>query len=280
MNANELTFGVEFEVTLPRETVEVGSYSQGRQIAGLPEGWVAKHDGSIRAGRGREGVEIVSPVLKGADGIRQIKTVCEWMTEKRATVNRSTGFHVHVGWSGDEDALLRLAFLAANHEKALYATTGTKMRERNYYCRPVQTSADYIARFKQGQGGQVADRYHLLNLTNLRPGGKQTVEFRCFAGTINLSKVLGHLRLCLGIVEKAITSKRMAPWLAKKPVESSPIHRSGEGQTELTRLFYALGWTKGRQPTAFGDVNAENCPTIAKCKKKLMEMARKYDGQQ
>lgn len=280
MNVNEMTFGVEFETTLPRDVIAVGSYGQGTQIPGLPEGWVAKHDGSIRASRNRMGAEIVSPILKGADGIRQLQAVCQWFQQVGAKVNRSTGFHVHVGWTGDATALERLVFLASNFEKALYASTGTKTRERNHYCRGVQNDPVYQARFVQGDQRQTAGRYYLLNLTNLGNGRKQTVEFRCFAGTTNLSKALGYVRMCLGLVEKALQAKRTTKWVAKKPVETSPIHRSGDGQTELTRLFYALGWTKGREKHTFGNVESDGLPTLKRIKKELMKLAKKYDSRQ
>ena len=61
-------------------------------------------------------------------------------------------------------------------------------------------------------------------------------------------------------------------------MDSSPIHRSGEGQTALTRLFYFLGWTKGREDHTFGDIQPEGLPTIEAGKKELMRLARKYDG--
>ena len=69
MNANELTFGVELETTIPAGAIPVGSYHNAAAAVGLPVGWNVKHDGSIRAGRGRQGAEFVSPILRGADGI-------------------------------------------------------------------------------------------------------------------------------------------------------------------------------------------------------------------
>jgi len=264
MNANEMTFGCEFEVTMPRRHAPpAGGYHNGLQIEGLPAGWNAQHDGSIRVNtRGHVGVEIVSPVLKGAEGLQQIKLVCAWLKSKNAKVNQSTGFHVHVGCERNPELVSRIAHLTANFEKALYASTGTKSREAGCYCRPIQNDGNMTARFVNGERISV-QRYHSLNVTNLDMGTKPTVEFRVFAGTLNCIKATGYILLCLGLVEKAHTMKRTTKWTAKPTVETSPIHRNGEGQTCLTRLFYALGWTKGRQATAFGNVTADGCPTIA-----------------
>jgi hypothetical protein len=69
VNVNDLTFGVELEVTLPVGTCPVGGYHAGVQVPALPPGWKAERDGSIQAGPGYMAAEIVSPVLKGADGL-------------------------------------------------------------------------------------------------------------------------------------------------------------------------------------------------------------------
>jgi hypothetical protein len=285
VNVNDLTFGVELEVTVPDGVLDhVGHYHVGCQVPQLPVGWNAQQDCSIRADAGYRAVEIVSPVLKGADGIRQLKAVCEWLNSVCAKVNRSTGFHVHVGFCRQNKAgLRRLVSLVANFEKALFAATGTKSREVGSYCQPVSTNASYREAFKDGTQANAAyrlQRYHVLNLTNLLGGGKPTVEFRVFAGTTNATKAIGYVQLCLGLVEKALSMKKLPKWDAKTPVETSPIHRSGEGQTALTRLFYGLGWIKGREQHTFGDVAGavDGAPKMDGLKKELMRLAKKYDA--
>jgi hypothetical protein len=143
----------------------------------------------------------------------------------------------------------------------------------------VQTDHAYQRAFRDAVAyASSLARYHVLNLTNLLGCGKPTVEFRVFAGTTNAVKAIGYVRLCLGIVEKALAMTKLPKWVAKTPVESSPIHRNGDGQTALTRLFYGLGWTKGRESHTYGDIQAEELPTIEATKKELMRLARKYDG--
>jgi hypothetical protein len=284
INVNDLTFGVELEVALPVGTCPVGGYHHGVQVPQLPAGWKAERDSSIQAGAGYMVAEIVSPVLKGADGLRQLKAVCDWLSGAGAKVNKSTGFHVHVGFDRtNPQALHRLVSLVANFEKALFASTGTHSREQGRFCQPIQSDQDYQGAFRFTRVAlpqRIHDRYHVLNLTNLVSYAKPTVEFRVFAGTTNAVKAIGYVRLCLGIVEKALAMKKLPKWVAKTPVETSPIHRSGEGQTALTRLFYGLGWTKGREEHTFGDIQPEGLPTIEETKKELMRLARKYDGGQ
>ena len=282
MNTNEMTFGIEIECAMPNtRPLSVGGRHRGHQVAGLPQGWNAQADCSIQAPRGYYGVEIVSPILKGNDGAAQVATVCATLNEWGAKVNQSTGLHVHVGFAYDnKDALERLAYLVANFEVALFAATGTHARESSHYCKSIR--ADYRSltwnQSTSRLGATAMDRYHTLNLSNLITGEKPTVEFRMFAGTTNATKILGYARLCLGLVQRAHEAQRRTNWEAKSPVATSPIHRSGIGQTEMCRLFYQLGWTKGRTNTVYGGIEAPNAPTIADCKKELMRLAAKYDA--
>lgn len=273
MNANEFTFGVEFETTMPAGSVVVGGYHRGVQVPFLPTGWTAQHDGSIRATNGRMGVEFVSPILKGAEGLKQVLEVIDILNARGAKVNPSCGFHIHVGGFGaDQKTIDKVTTLAANFEKAIFASTGTKNRERGMFCQSIQRYGNTT----QAVSGSSRVRYHVLNLTNTQRIG--TVEFRAFGGTLNKVKVTGYLRLCLGLVERAVKATRKTNFTAKTPVESSPIARSGEGQTALNRLFYQLGWTKGRSKVVFGNIDCENAPGIVDVKRELMRLAAKYDS--
>lgn len=272
MNANEITFGIEIECLIPAANCPaVGGYHQGTQVADLPEGWNAQYDGSIRTRRGFQGAEIVSPILKGEDGIRQIKIVCEWLKRVGAKVNKSTGLHVHVGYTADLEQRNRIVTVAANFEKAIYASTGTKTRERNRYRSSIQNSPTH----QRGELARTA-RYHVLNVQTRKP----TVEFRAFAGTTNFLKIVSYVRLCVGMVERTIELTRLPNWTAKQPVETSPIKRGGEGLTALNRLFYWLGWTAGRAKAVYGAVGAEAAaaPAMKTCKGQLVRLAKKYDA--
>jgi hypothetical protein len=280
MNCNDMTFGIEFEVVLPSSVrIAVGGYHAGQQVAELPIGWNAQRDGSIRYGAGEQGVEIVSPILKGQDGLNQILTVLNWLHSKGAKVNSSTGLHIHVGVDRQDAVnLTKIVVCVAQYEKALYASTGTKARENSTWCRSIQNDSQYIARFRDGDADNVCfERYRSLNVTNVLGRGKPTIEFRVFAGSLNATKVITYARMCLGLVERATTLTRKTKWTAKRPVETSPLHRKGgEGQTAMCRLFYGLGWTKGQAKQVYGNVPCEI--SIEAGKKELMRLAKKYDA--
>lgn len=276
MQAADLTFGVEIETTMPANATPVGGHGSGVQVPWLPAGWLADRDPSIRTDLGRDAVEFVSPVLKGAEGLKQLLDVVREIKARGGKVNDSCGMHVHVGFDrNDRVTLDKLVTLVANHEKAIFASTGTKKREQGRWCAGVKRYGNRSAA-EQAAGQQ---RYHVLNLTNLTLGRKPTVEFRAFSATLNTVKIVGYVRMCLAFVEIAHNAKRLTKWNAKKPVETSPVHRKGgEGQTEVCRLFYHLGWTRGRLSYIAGNVECDGAPQLDTIKREFMRLAKQYDG--
>jgi Putative amidoligase enzyme len=271
VDVNEMTFGIEIETTMPAAAVaRVGGHGNGCQVEWLPQGWLADADPSIRADYPRRGVEFVSPVLKGKEGVRQVIDVIRMIVIKGGKVNASCGLHVHIGFNKRNPAKLRaLVALVANFEKAIYASTGTTRRETGSWCHSFQGFGSLDAAMSR-RGNT---RYMICNTITDKP----TVEFRAFAATLNTTKIVGHILTCVALVEKTLAAGRVAKFTAKTPKESSPIHRSGVGQTAVCRLFYALGWTKGREKRVFGDLLGDGTPTLKEIKREIMRLARKYD---
>ena len=280
MHVQDITFGVEIECYVPVGRLRIGGYHNGLQVPELPAGWNAQRDGSLSTrSRGKVGCEVVSPVLRGSDGLRQIKQVVEFLHSIGATVNARCGLHVHVGVGADLDLVRKVTTLAANFETAIYASTGTDRRERGGFCSPISAAYRGMS-FADRRDMAIRSRYHLLNLTNFAHGTRPTVEFRAFAGTLNFGKIAAYVRLCVGLTERAAKAKRATDWTAKPVAPTSPIYRkAGAGQTALTRLFYQLGWIKGRQPHTHGDLTGDGLPTIAATKRTLKQLAAKYDAQ-
>jgi hypothetical protein len=276
MSASEFTFGVEIETHVPAATVAIGHYHHGltQQLAGL-EGWETSRDCSIQAPPGREGCEFVSPILRGAEGLAKLVKAIATINALGAKVNASCGVHVHVGWDGDEAELDRLINLVARHEKAIYATTGTKSRESGRYCRGIRRYGNKQA----AKTANTSSRYHVLNLTNLTTGRQRTVEFRAFSGSTDAVKILGWVRLCLALVEKAKVVTRPAAWTLKQTAATSPVKRAGEGQTEVARLMYAIGWTRGDSPRVYGWFDADGAADVKVTKKEFFRLAAKYDAE-
>lgn len=286
MNANEIAWGIELEMTLPeRDTTPIGPYHRGHQVPWLPEGWRAERDGSIRPmAPGRKGCEFVSPKMRGYRGLEEVQAAVDAIRERGARVNPTCGIHVTVEFNGDAAALSRLISLVANHERAIYASTGTKRREQNTYSKKIKPYGNR----DDAKNRCEADRYHLLNLTHLARG-RNRIEFRAFAGSLNATKIAGYIMMCLGLVELALTTTRCSAWdYTKRAGARSCWDRPGamEGETDLNRLFYRLGWTRGwykgaNRDKRYGELRGHDGyePDWKTIKTKLLDMARKYDRQ-
>jgi len=285
MNANETRWGIEIETTLPQsDTTPIGGYHRGLPLAWLPAGWKAERDSSIRPQvPGRKGCEFVSPRLRGYQGLDEVMQAVDAIRARGARVNHTTGIHVTIEFNGDAAALARLISLVANHEKGIYASTGTKRRERNTYSKKIKPYGNR----DDAKNRCEADRYHLLNLTHLARG-RNRVEFRAFASSLNKTKIAGYIMMCLGLVELALASSRCSSWDYTKRIGTrSCWDRPGamEGETELNRLFYRLGWTRGwykgaNRDKRYGELRgSEQTPDWKTIKRKLLDMARKYDRQ-
>lgn len=182
MNANEISFGVEFETTLDAsDPTPIGPYHGGCQVPWLPPGWKAERDSSIcPTTRHRKGCEFVSPKLRGYEGVRQVENAIDAIKARGGRVNASCGLHITIEWNGDAAALARLISLVGNHERAIFASTGTRRREQTIYTKRIKQYGDKDNAKQRCE----ADRYHLLNLTHLARG-RNRIEFRAFAGTLD-----------------------------------------------------------------------------------------------
>ena len=280
MNANEWKFGVELESIAPDSAVQndglrIGPYRHGIQVPFLPAGWKAECDGSIDNSAGGHRCEIVSPILQGEDGLRQVIEVCRTLDAKGFRVNASCGVHVHTMWdrSWPSAALARLVTIVAYVEKGLYAITGTKSRERGRYCGGVRKYGNE----KDAKPNLDRNRYHALNLTNLANGTKDTVEFRVWSGSLNETKVCGWVMVCLGLVERALSGKRMPKW-NPGPLKGG-WKKAGPGQSEAERLMGYLAWgagyarIHGRQFGWISDLVPQG-----EIKAEFRRLAKKYDA--
>jgi hypothetical protein len=289
INANDLTFGIEIECYIPTAAFNAagwvrGAYHMGRAVPGFP-GWRLDSDGSLtmETPAGHTAVEVVSPVLKGAEGFANMRRMVAQLNLMGATVKKSCGFHVHVGWQGEGatfPALRRLVCLVAQHEKALFASTGTRSRERNGYCPSIRTGLAQIQQMTTIEE-LVRDANVPRGTLNLRGlleasrgyGGKRTVEFRIFSGTVNAEKIAAYISLCLAFVQRAQTSKVAVKWDSKR---KALAFRKTEGLNAITRLFAALGWTAAMHIlTPYGIVDGEQ---VKAKREELQRLARKYDA--
>lgn len=175
--------------------------------------WKIVTDASLT---GSETFELVSPILKGEQGLEELKKVCEVLERAGAKVNKSCGLHVH----------FNARQLGINDWKKLYKNYITVEAEidsimpvsrrgnGNTYCRSLLnnfankerafTAIDNATTVQElSQIVTSRNRYYKINAEAFERHG--TVEFRQHAGTVEFKKISSWVRICNAMIEKSKT---------------------------------------------------------------------------
>lgn len=239
-------FGVEMETVLKRGyssiDLKFALEDQGLRVVRQGYGhdvdsdntsvWKIKPDSSICGG---EGAEVVSPVLKGSEGLRQVEIVCE-VLGRMTDVNRSCGVHVHhestdlsykafrnvyqIYKSSQKviDGFLPKSRRAANRRSFVDDVYGGG---RLYYDRAEALSDERFTRFLTRE----TSRYMVVNFRSY--GLRGTIEFRQHSGSTEFKKIKSWIVFTQGIVEWAKARKQA--------MKAKDIARCCD-------LFYTIGW--------------------------------------
>lgn len=220
----DFTFGVEIECILPQGQ-SLTSAARAITAAGVPcehqvyghsniTGWKIVTDGSLN--NYQYGCEVVSPVLRGEEGFRQMRIVCDTLTAIRAKVTKSCGLHVHVGVGTEPIKFFKnLIQLYASSEATIDTFMSPSRRlSNNSFCRTLSVNnsrlnnaetVDQIAYAIGQEPGRASyrqrGRYCKLNVQSYWM--HKTVEFRHHQGTVEATKTEHWVRLVLRMCSKA-----------------------------------------------------------------------------
>lgn len=218
MSTNDLydrTFGIEIECMLPagvsRAALATSLTNAGVEAfdAGYTHArsdkWKIVTDGSLSGGNG---MELVSPPLRGTEGHTAIDKVCAVLERLGAMVNRSCGLHVHVDARAlPVKAMAKLAALYVESERIIDSLLPASRRgNNNNFCQSLATAdLGRLARATDATAIASAinsgNRYVKLNFTSFWRHG--TVEFRHHSGTVDASKINNWVKACLRMVATA-----------------------------------------------------------------------------
>lgn len=212
-------FGIELEVTGGNcNMLQVAALIAAEGIKINVEGynhtlrraWKIVSDGSLR---GTNMMELVSPPLKGKKGMAEVATVARVLSANAVTVNSSCGMHVHVdAVNMTAQNIKNAAKLFAIHEEHIKALLPQSRRITQWAKWPsdlrigetVQARCDAInhtTTVLQLQTLWGRDRYRAINFESL--SRHNTIEFRSHSGTVDATKIMAWVALCLGIVRNA-----------------------------------------------------------------------------
>lgn len=180
--------------------------------------WKVVSDASLI---GANAFELVSPILRGENGLMQVALVAHALETAGAKVNGSCGFHVHIdGRDLTVDQLKRVCKMWLKYENCFDAVVGAS-RRNNRFCKSIRskfqtleqgfkaidkaTNLNGIIQAVNGDGNGYTSRYHKLNLESMLRHG--TVEFRQHGGTVTGEKMTSWIKLVMGFVNCAVTAK-------------------------------------------------------------------------
>lgn len=239
-----MTIGIEIESEGKFSRFLTGEFL-GREIF---EGWRTKHDGSLK-----DGVEVVSPILKGTEReSKNIHTICRMLNGTDGKTSARCGGHIHIGadYLSGKDSYVNLLTLWSSAERILYEISNPageipRQSSVKFYAPPIsgkieaalesgsiditteESLTNFISELKTVQNS----RYSGINFLNVNLNKKNTIEFRLPNGTIDPKTWIENINLFGGIVK---ASEELAR-IQRKPEELRTVE-----EQEKIKLFERL----------------------------------------
>jgi len=173
-------------------------------------------------------LEMVSPVLKGRDGLKRIEKVLNIMKKHGAMINESCGTHIHVSVndlftlnsiatpSNQRMRLTEAIDVFADFEPVMEFFVPLKRRSnKNSYCLQVQRGTMYEENvrtytkrnqhvFDYSTASAIVNRHSKINPRNVSAINKNTFEFRMFEGCLDINRIKHWVWLCQKLTHKAV----------------------------------------------------------------------------
>lgn len=202
-----LTFGVEIECFVNQYAMYDAAQANDVKIAyesyNHTDGksyYKFVTDASVQGVNGR-GIECVSPVLKGAAGMKSLKAVCKALNDANATVNKTCGLHVHVGAKDLTNEQRANVFKNYAMLEQTINVMFAPSRRNNGYCKGLASKMTELSEchsIADIQGALRYDRYYTVN--PMAFNRHQTIEFRQHQGTTNFEKISMWVNFCTKLV--------------------------------------------------------------------------------
>ena len=146
--------------------------------------------------------ELVSPILVGEDGLKELETVCWVLDLCDAQINESCGFHVHMDAADfDMNTWKNMALIYKRLEPLIDSFMPGSRRD-NRYCKKLSgiSESEILSATTIGALQSVFrnDRYHKLNIEAY--SRHRTVEFRQHGGTTDFTKMEQWIRFLNGLI--------------------------------------------------------------------------------
>jgi hypothetical protein len=207
-------FGVEAEfygitptaAIIALEAVGITATFEGYTHA-VMSNWKIVTDASVTdAGTGRgTGLELVSPILKGEEGLQELAKALDALRNAGAKVNTTCGLHVHIDTLG-MNGIQRKNFFNSyvrNQDVMDRLVSVSRRDNRRYTARYTTAQANsYAEAIALGNDG--GSRFYTVNICSFQKYG--TLEFRQHQGTLSGKKAVAWVKMLLAMAETAQAS--------------------------------------------------------------------------
>lgn len=161
--------------------------------------WKLVTDSSLQ---GNDTFELVSPILAGEAGLKELEKVCWVLDLCNVKVNDSCGLHVHLDATDFNMNTWRNLALSYKHLENLIDAFMPGTRRNNRYCK----SLNHVSDERIKSAGTIddlrdvfdRDRYHKVNFEAY--SRHKTVEFRQHSGTTNFTKMENWILFLNGLI--------------------------------------------------------------------------------
>lgn len=156
---------------------------------------------------GQNAIECVSPILGSKTGLKSLRTVCAALNECGATVNRSTGLHVHVGLRGiDFSQYKNIIMNYIKLERVIDEFMPQSRRKNNCeYAYSMRRGEGIISYVKTSEDMRdIADAYNYSRYLKVNPCSYRvhnTIEFRQHSGTTDFVKISNWINFIIKLVD-------------------------------------------------------------------------------
>ncbi|MCL1942552.1 MAG: amidoligase family protein [Candidatus Azobacteroides sp.] len=203
-------FGVEFEAYNVEKTTlknKLNAAGINCEIEGYNHTtrshWKIVTDGSLT---GYNTFELVSPILKGESGLKELKTVCRVLGECGAKINKSCGIHVHFDAAGFDLDLWKRTYINYARLERVIDKFMPASRRNNNYCKSLKKISNFESKINGSENlNQMAltvfgsNRYYKINPVSY--SRHNTCEFRQHSGTVEYEKISGWIKFLNNLVE-------------------------------------------------------------------------------
>ena len=230
-------FGVEIEAYNCRANVLVDALrEEGIQVSAesynhaTRNHWKIVSDSSLS---GNNTFELVSPVLEGEAGLKELKKVCWVLDACNVKVNTSCGLHIHFDAANFSLQTWKNVAISYKHIETIIDKFMPESRRNNQYCRSLSSISEQKINSARNINELQMTTFENTRYFKLNPQSysrHKTIEFRQHAGTINYDKISNWVLFLNGLVTFA----------EQQPIASGTVLNNLPFLNEEQKSFFRL----------------------------------------